>query len=229
MRYTRSLRNPQQEEAHGIYDLPNSPRLRLIVENVKAGLIQNDDLFDQIYPEWAQALSRIHWTPVRVARRAAQLLSEGRTDTRILDVGSGVGKFCLVGALSTPALFFGIEQRPHFVELSRRLARHYHIPRTTFIHANFTEIDWQAFNGIYLFNPFQENLFLSPVIDSTVTIHPSLYKRYTESVERKLRDLPAGTRIVTYWGFGGDFPEHYRLMLREDRFRGTLEYRLKVR
>ena len=45
----------------------------------------------------------MHWTPVHVARRAAQFLVTG-PETRVLDVGSGPGKFCLVGALATQGI-----------------------------------------------------------------------------------------------------------------------------
>ncbi|MBI3542695.1 MAG: hypothetical protein HY075_05405 [Deltaproteobacteria bacterium] len=56
-----------------------------------------------------------------MARRAAELLTDGRA-ARVLDVGSGAGKFCLVGALSSKGRFVGIERQRRLVDLSRELA-----------------------------------------------------------------------------------------------------------
>jgi hypothetical protein len=73
-------------------------------------LIRDRD-FDSLFPDMYQEISDTHWTPVEIARRAAQLLVAD-SSTRVLDVGSGIGKFCLIGALTTSAHFVGVEQRP---------------------------------------------------------------------------------------------------------------------
>ena len=56
-----------------------------------------DEKFDQIYPARIRKLSPLQWTPVRVAAEAAKLLVTV-PGTRVLDIGCGPGKFCLVGA-----------------------------------------------------------------------------------------------------------------------------------
>src|SRR5689334_18357566 len=75
---------------------------------------EDDDGFDALFPEWARRVSRGNFTPLAIARRAVALLCD-RPGMRVLDVGSGVGKVCLVGALTSDARFHGVEQRPHFV------------------------------------------------------------------------------------------------------------------
>jgi hypothetical protein len=70
--------------------------------------LTSDLAFDALYERRIRELSPQHWTPVRIARRAAELLTLSGAK-RILDVGSGVGKFCIVGALTTEAQFVGIE------------------------------------------------------------------------------------------------------------------------
>src|SRR4029077_8901586 len=64
----------------------------------------SDDEFDSAYDKQIRELSEQHWTPLWVAARVAHLLTRSGA-TRVLDVGSGAGKFCIVGALSTDAEF----------------------------------------------------------------------------------------------------------------------------
>src|SRR4051812_11881562 len=59
---------------------------------VPSDVTMSDAAFDQVLPAWAQLVSKVHWTPLAVARRAAELLVRD-PESRILDVGSGVGKF----------------------------------------------------------------------------------------------------------------------------------------
>ena len=80
-----------------------------------------DSDWDLAYPWKYAELSSVHWTPISVARRAATLLSQ-RPKTRILDVGSGVGKFCTVAALTTPGTFCGIERWGEMVDIARATA-----------------------------------------------------------------------------------------------------------
>jgi hypothetical protein len=53
--------------------------------------------FDKIYPKLYQEHSARHFTPVNIAIKAAKLLVDKPTD-KILDIGSGVGKFCCIGS-----------------------------------------------------------------------------------------------------------------------------------
>ncbi len=75
-----------------------------------------DEKFDLIYPPEVRELSSIFWTPVRIAAEAAELLAVTPA-TRVLDIGCGPGKFCLVAAKLTEGSFTGIEQRPAFIHI----------------------------------------------------------------------------------------------------------------
>src|SRR4051812_35610539 len=97
-------------------------------------------------------LSETHWTPVEVAIRAAEFLAD-HNKTRILDVGSGCGKFCLVAALSCSGQYIGVEQRPHLVETARKASNELRATHVTFIQDNMAELDWSFFDGFYFFNP----------------------------------------------------------------------------
>ena len=63
----------------------------------------SDAELDQVFPEELRERSHLHWTPVAIALRAAALLvpEPARSGVRVLDVGAGVGKMCLVGAVVT--------------------------------------------------------------------------------------------------------------------------------
>ena len=72
-----------------------------------------DEEFDLIFPLEIRRKSATHFTPIKIAKAAAQFLAT-EPNIRILDVGSGAGKFCFVGALTTNAHFTGVEQRANY-------------------------------------------------------------------------------------------------------------------
>lgn len=199
--------------AHDTYARGTGPAA--VFRRLRAGQRVSDEKFDQIYPEPIHRLSDMHWTPVRVAKRAAELLV-AKDGARILDVGSGAGKFCLVGALTTKGVFTGVEQRDQLVTMSRGIAERHGVQRVSFIHGNMMEVDWRDYDGFYLFNPFVENLYEERCkIDDAVSCTWYFYQKYIRFVQRMLfRALP-GTRVATYHGFGGDMPPDYALALRE--------------
>lgn len=198
------------------------------IARVKHGAPISDSTFDEIYPEEIRKLSRVHWTPIEVIRRASQLLVT-HNEARVLDVGSGVGKFCIVSALTTDGRFHGIEQRKHYVELANSLVSRYKVPRTTFMLGNFKEIDWSEYDAVYLFNPFQENKTPDQRLDDTVPLSRDIYRDYVTAAFAKLETLKKGARVVTYHGFGGAFPESFERQVSEWCYRGPLELWIKAR
>jgi len=168
-----------------------------------------DDRFDLLYPPEIRELSLRHWTPVSVARRAAEFLVP-TPGTRVLDIGCGPGKFCIVGALTTQGQFTGIEQRERLCGLARQAIADSGAPNAVIIHGNAMDLDFSLFDNFYLFNPFEENLFTTQCIDSTVDLTQALYQRYTEFVASQLAMAPKGTRLVTYCGDCEEVPHGYR-------------------
>src|SRR4051794_37888374 len=80
----------------------SSPRFSSIRETLRSQKLVSDRVFDAVYPSWARQKSSLHWTPVHIAVRAATLLAE-RRGARLLDIGAGVGKFCIVAAAAVEA------------------------------------------------------------------------------------------------------------------------------
>ncbi len=171
--------------------------------------------FDAIYPEWVRRLSEHHWTPLSVCVRAAELLGSHDGAT-ILDVGSGAGKFCLIGGARSAARFVGVEQRPRLVDVSRRIARRAGLRNVEFIHGNVMSLDWGRFDGFYLFNPFYEHVIdYQPRIDEPIVVSPHLFTNYVVTTCVKLFGAKPGARVVSYHGFGGPMPRGFRRILRE--------------
>jgi hypothetical protein len=171
-----------------------------------------DSAFDALVPAELRHLSQVHWTPVDIAIRAAALLSPGPS-ARVLDVGSGVGKFCAVGALSANGIWCGVELHEDLVNAGRRLTRALGIAhRTSFVHGDVLGIDWSEFDALYLYNPFELRLFSEAL---TSREHELAYKVQVARVQERLALLRGGTRVLTLQGFGGVMPSTYELVYHE--------------
>jgi SAM-dependent methyltransferase len=217
-------RRQEPERHHG----HRAARLRRALDEARADDGDPDAEFDAAYPPAIRAVSSCFWSPVRVALRAAELLVTSRA-SRVLDVGSGVGKFCIVGAAATGATFMGVEHRPRFVSVAERVAEAFGVTSAHFQCATFSTVDLEDFDGVYLFNPFEENLW-GPVerLDETVPLSRERFARDTVRAERLLASARVGTRVVTYYGFGSVVPPGFRLALRERQRSGHLELWVKT-
>ncbi|MBK9335758.1 MAG: class I SAM-dependent methyltransferase [Lewinellaceae bacterium] len=180
----------------------------MIFKNLKSGIPMDDADFDALYPTRMREVSDLHFTPVEVAIVAARYLA-AIPGARVLDVGSGAGKFCLIGAACTEGHFTGVEQRESLFDLSGQLLAQAGLPNTTFIRANITEIGFDGFDAFYLFNPFHENIFQTNPIDDSVALDPQLYAVYCDYVREQLDAMPIGTRLATYFSYGEEVPGSY--------------------
>lgn len=201
-------------------------RIKNLIQDLRGGRKVTDFRFDQIYPLNIRRLSEIHWTPIEVAIRASELLVTSEK-SQILDVGSGCGKFCVVGALSSPGQFTGIEQRPHLVDIARITAENLNVHQTSFLVGNMADLDWSCYDAFYLYNPFYENEVRQICIDDTVSRNQDKFRRYIDVVRSKLRLAAPGTRVATYHGFGGEMPFGYQLVKQEPFGNNYLELWVK--
>ncbi len=183
-----------------------------------------DAMIDDLYPVRVARLASRHFTPVEIARRAAALLAP-TPDHRVLDLGAGAGKFCIVGAACTGASFTGIEQRRHFVRAAVDAASRIGVTNVHFIHANILDVNWRPYDSYYLFNPFAEQMLGG--IDDSLPVAPALFGFYIGEVRKRLRDAREGTRVVTYHGYGGAMPGSFRLLSCERAGSDELELWIK--
>lgn len=175
---------------------------------------QDEDAdFDLQLPRRLQMKSALHFTPVAVARRAVHLLAP-EAGMRVLDVGSGTGKFCMVAAREFPhSAFVGIEIRPHLVKLARKLAARMGVENATFREGDAMDLDWTEFDAFYFYNPFGEQLHDKAfVLDRTMTLDPSRFLEYVTGARQRLAAARIGTRVVTYHSYGAPTPSGYDLM-----------------
>ncbi|HET7118301.1 MAG TPA: class I SAM-dependent methyltransferase [Hanamia sp.] len=172
----------------------------------------SDKKFNSLYPKPIQEVAEKHWTPLEVAKKAANFLAISN-DVKVLDIGSGAGKFCLTAAHYHPlTLFYGIEQRAYLVDLSRKIAEQLQLENIDFICDNITNIDFEKYDHFYFYNSFYENVQGTQKIDSSITYSQELYNYYNRSLFKKLDKRPAGTRLVTYHSFGMEIPSGYEVV-----------------
>lgn len=182
----------------------------MIFKALRSNIDVDDSLFNDIYPPKIKKLAERHWTPVHVAKMAAEYLVESPMD-KVLDIGAGAGKFCLVGASCTNGMFYGVEQRESLVKLSNGLAEKHQVQNVAFIHANIDEICFSDYDAFYFYNSFYENIDTSSPIDYSVLPDPELYHAYTECLRNRLALLPIGTRVVSYWSGWEEIPCNFDL------------------
>lgn len=169
----------------------------------------SDDQFNQLYPLSVQALARRHWTPLEVARKAANFLA-AENNVTILDIGSGVGKFCLAAAYYKPnAFYYGVEQRKNLIVHAENARDILQVDNVSFVHGNFTQLGLKNFDHFYFYNSFYENLTGTNKIDDSIAYSGELYNYYNRYLYRQLADKPDGTRIATFHSLEDEMPKSY--------------------
>lgn len=183
-----------------------------LVKKIKEKWESTDDQFNRLYPFSIQVLARKHWTPLSVARKAANFLAS-ENNASILDIGSGVGKFCLAAAYAKPkALFYGVEQRRSLIAEAEIVKKRLNIENVSFIHGNFTQLDFRNYDHFYFFNSFYENLVGTNKIDDAIEYSQELYNYYNRYLFTQLEKKPLGTKLVTYHSLEEEVPDGYRLV-----------------
>jgi hypothetical protein len=183
----------------------------MVFEFLRLRIDISDESFNMIYPSGVRDLSSMHWSPVSVAKTASEFLVD-HAGARILDIGSGVGKFCMVGAAHTRGHFTGVEQRRHLVELAENLSIHHGLRRVKYLHANITDIEFRKFSGFYFYNSFYENIHRLQRIDDSVMLDAQLYDTYSVYMIEQLSGLPAGARFAAYCTPPSAVPSSFRLV-----------------
>jgi SAM-dependent methyltransferase len=170
----------------------------------------DDVAFDALLTPEVRRVSPRSWTPVPVATTAARWLeSEGAR--RVLDVGSGVGKFCVVAASVTSLRLVGVERKVELVAIAEELASRLGVTdRVAFVRGELHDIDLSGFDALYFYNPLVEQvLALGDPARRKLSRRAAADVAYAEGA---LAALPIGTMLVTYHGFGGLLHEGWDLL-----------------
>jgi hypothetical protein len=195
-------------ESSVLLEVFKQPALELVRGMNTAGPL-SDFSFDRLLPMRLRAASDRFWTPLDVVRRAALWLEELGVRS-VVDIGSGVGKFCVAGALATSCSFTGIEQRSPLATVARNLARALAVDdRVSFIDGRFGEVETPMADCYYLFNPFEENLFSADeALDNQVELSAERFRTDVRHVRSLAVGLPVGAYVLTYNGMGGRLPDY---------------------
>jgi hypothetical protein len=173
----------------------------------------DDEMFDQQLTHYERERSRQYWTPVAVAARVATAFA-AQGAKKILDVGCGPGKFCVVAGCLRPELeLHGIEQRPRLVRLGLRVARQFGAHNVCLSTGDATQVSWREYDGLYFFNPFAENTYdHDDRFDNDVNLSTMRFGAELLRAESLLASARVGTVVVTYHGLGGAIPSSYELV-----------------
>lgn len=96
-------------------------------------------------------------TPYNVIRDILHTVRPTKDDT-VYDIGSGYGRFCLYGALTSEATFKGIEAIEKRHEKAVEIKDNFKIPNVDFINENVLEAGISDGTIFYLFNPFYPDI-----------------------------------------------------------------------
>jgi len=173
----------------------------------------SDQDFDRLYPQEIQNLSQIHWSSIEAIKTAIDFFSATlRPGAKILDVGSGVGKFCIFGSLISEFNFIGVEKRKKLFNISNKISSKLKNNNVSFMCRDVINLDWNTFDGLYMYNPFYESkvpLNAEFRIDNEIDYSEEKYHFYTEKIYKKLQILKQGSIVVAFNGYGGIFPKGY--------------------
>ena len=185
----------------------------------------SEESFKEMLPDNLKSIAHIFFTPIDVAELATNWLTENK-EQKILDIGAGVGKFCIVGARNSNSKFYGIEHRKSLVTIAEKLINHFETTNVTMIHKNILEVNFSEYDGFYFFNSYYENLETEQRLNDEVLLEEELYQTYLDYTEDQLNNLKVGTRLVTYFGNNFEVPNSYQKV--RDAFEGTLKLWIKM-
>jgi SAM-dependent methyltransferase len=181
-----------------------------ITDALRAGRCVPDRVFDSYLPEDLRYVSQDQWTPLEVVQTAARWLADAGI-RRVIDIGSGPGKFCVAAALAGSCELIGLEQDPRLSSVARSLARLFGVQdRVRFVHGALGASALPEADAYYIYNPFAQHL-LPPIDGIGCEARPD-YERYGVDVmlaQDVFRRAPVGTLVLTYNGFGGLMPASY--------------------
>ncbi len=180
----------------------------------------DDEAFDALLSARARFKSSAHWSKVAVAQQAAAWFDEVGAQ-RLLDVGAGLGKFCIVAALWLDRPVCGVEQRAHLVEEGRALAKALQAD-VQLVEGDLRAVEPSGFDGLYFYNPFAEHVANEHErYDDTVPLSTERYLRHARVVERWLRELRVGSHFISYNGIGSRIPTSWEVTA-ETKLGGSL-------
>lgn len=188
------------------------PKQRLAV-----GEPMTDLVWDSFLPEKFRTVSPYQWTPISVIVTSWEYLQEEKV-TSIVDLGSGVGKFCLnLGKLSKDRFpILGMEDRIELYQIAESLKDKWKTREVKFEHRNFLEEFPYEYSHYYCFNPLYETMKASHSIDGTKDKSALLFIHNLQTLKNHFLNCKIGTKLITYHGFGGSVLPGFKVLLKKE-------------
>lgn len=169
--------------------------------------IDSDQEFDLLFPKEISKHSSTHWSSIGSIKIAIDWLKDQKN---ILDIGSGNGKFCIIGSQLLNSNFTGVEIRKELVEASNQIAERLK-SSTKFIHEDIKNIQFSTFDAFYYYNPFCEHLCLDDAIDDQIQNSDELFDKYETIIGNKLALTKIGTKVVCQNNDGLFMPSSFEI------------------
>ncbi len=185
--------------------------VRRIKELIEKGELPPDELMDGVLPDEYKLHAARHFSGCYIIKLAAEFLSEV-FNPRILDIGSGSGKFCQLGALIHPyTQFTGVEYRLDLVDIALELKRDFQLDNVKFINENIVNHSFQPYNGFFMFNPFLEHRNAAARMDHFQDA-PEKEMEYSHYVQDQLSQCQPGARLATFYVLKNQIPSNFKVV-----------------
>ena len=184
-----------------------------LIERLQSRQYVDDTEFDRVFPAYYQLQSSIHWSSILVAYQIAEWI-ELFNKNKLVDIGCGVGKLCLLLGILTKYEIFGIEQRLKLVLVAKQIIEKNKFENISITQMNMLDLDWEDFDIYYLYNPFQEHLINSgiSILERDLDFDRKFYAQYTSEVYKQLCTAKPGKVLITFHGYGGSVPPGWKMI-----------------
>ncbi len=167
--------------------------------------------FDDLTLDKFKSIAEVHWSSFSSIQMVVDFLD--RTDsTNILDIGSGIGKFCILGAKLTNIHFTGVEIRESLHKEAVRILKKYALENVTLIHDDIKNLDFSPFDAFYYYNPFCEHIATNNWIEKSDFLEEDKYYEYEDIVLQKLEQKETGTIVILHYAKTLFLSENYQLL-----------------
>ncbi len=167
-----------------------------------------DKKFDDFFPKEISQHSPVFWCTIDQVKTATQWLKYCKN---ILDIGSGNGKFCLIGTQLIPASFTGVEIREVLHNHAQRVAKETK-STTHFINEDIKNSDFSTYDGLFFYNAFCEHISTNESIDRQLKNCDATYEFYQDILFKKLSSTAKNTRFVTLNSENLFLPDSFELI-----------------
>ncbi|GBF42135.1 hypothetical protein LPTSP2_14210 [Leptospira ellinghausenii] len=176
-----------------------------------------DEIWDSLLPNEYRVLSPYQWTPIEIIRFTWEYLKT-QSVYSVMDLGSGVGKFCLNLVQFANGSFpvYGVEDRKGLVTVSEKLMLKLKITGVTFTQSDFLVNFPYGHSHYYVFNPLYELMKGEHSIDFKKEKSAIEFIKNIQILKHHLYQCKKGTQVITYHGFGGSVLPGYKIVKKKE-------------